>query len=310
MLFIAGRQGHCEIIEKQIFPESNLDPHCDMYHNAKIEQLLGPFVPGLIDLYYTYVHPSYPILEPKEEFLGRVENHEVRSSLLSCVCHLAVQFWPKSTGLRQHPIPNHLDFWNDIFAALTVETRAPNLDTVKGLLLYMQLPSRFVKEPNRPGQWPLSCLLAGVAQDLGLQIDPSNWRIPLAERKARRVLWWAVHAHITWTAHFLGRPPQLSSVSCDVKPLVVDDFTDESLMIHLGHLASARVFIAFSQISCILEEVLRSLCSTTRTHREPRPGTPTAIQEIWARMFDFKEKMDLLLVELPESASGEYLNPA
>ncbi|KIW45751.1 hypothetical protein, variant [Exophiala oligosperma] len=286
-----------------IFPESNLDPHCDMYHNSKIEQMLGPFVPGLVDLYYTYVHPSYPLLEPKEELLGRIEGGQVRSSLLSCVYHLAIHFWTKSTELRQQAIPHHLDFWNDIFVALTIETRTPNLDTIRGLLLYMQLPSRFVKEPNKPGQWPLSCLLAGVAQDLGLHIDPSDWRIPPAERKARRILWWAVHAHITWTAHFLGRPSNLSSMSSDVKPLVVDDFTDESLMIHLGHLASARVFIAFSNLSCILEDVLRRLCTTTSTEHEHRLSSSTAAQEIWERMFDFKEKMDALIVDLPESGS-------
>lgn len=275
-----------------------------MYSNTKIDKVFGPYGSGLIDLYYTYVHPSYPIMEPKEELLRRCRAGEVRVSLLSCIYILAMDFWSESAELKSHSAPRCAEVWNDIFVALTVETRTPNIDTVKGLLLYMQLPSHFVKEPNRPGLWALSCLLTGVVQDIGLHVDPSEWQIPVEERKARRILWWAVFAHDKWTAHFLGRRPHLSPTHCSVKPLSVDDFSDGTSRIHLDDLAAARAFIAFSNISSILGDVLEEFCTTPNKQHDPASWSQRA-GEILTKLSAWRDKIDVLGEDLAESPSGK-----
>ena len=277
-----------------------------MYSNNKIEQLLGHDAPRLIELYYTYVYPSYPVMESMEELLQRWRNGHVRASLMSCIYLLAMDFWSKSPSLAHHTAPDLSEFWSDIFVALSIETRTPNLDTVKGLLLFMQLRSHRVKEPNRPGQWALSCLLGGVAQDIGLHVDPSDWQIPLAERKSRRILWWAVFAHDKWTAHFLGRPSHLGSAICNVKPLTLDDFTDGSSMIHLDKVASGRVLITFIELSLILEEVLENFCMAPGKLHDARVWSDTA-RAILAKLSDCKEKIEILRAELPESPSGKCI---
>lgn len=176
---------------------------------------------------------------------------------MSCVYLHAVEFWHKSDSLKDLPVPGTDNSWNSIFVRLAIESRTPNIDTVRALLLYMQLPSHHVRAPNRPGHWPLSTLLDGVAQDIGLHTDPTSWQIPLAERKARRVLWWAVYAQDKWLAHWLGRPPHIGHDNWNVEPLGLDDFADDSGRIEVSMLEHVKVFVAFVEASVLLDEVLR-----------------------------------------------------
>ncbi|CAK7235268.1 Fungal specific transcription factor [Sporothrix eucalyptigena] len=280
-----------------------------MYSNSKIKRLLGAFIPDLLDLYYAFVHPSYPILEPQEELLQRWRAGKVRTSLMSCICLLATEFWSQSASLSGRPLPLCAELWNDIFVALTIETRTPNFDTVKGLLLYMQLPSHFVKEPNRPGQWALSSLLVGVVQDIGLHVDPSEWRITPAERKARRILWWAVYAHDKWTAHFLGRHPHLCGAYGDVRPLTVNDFSDDAGRIHTGSLAAVRVFAAFAELSGILEDVLAAYCTPASQHHEPAVRSAVA-SGVLEKLVQWKDKTDHFSEDVSESPSLSMLRIA
>ncbi|OKL59876.1 hypothetical protein UA08_04663 [Talaromyces atroroseus] len=241
-----------------MFPDEHLDPHDGLYATSKMESPLAEYEPELVDLFYTYVHPFYPVMDcNKEEFIRRRRSGKVRASLVSCIYIHAVEFWHKSESLKERPIPQTENSWNSIFVRLAVETRTPNLDTVRALLLYMQLPSHHIRAPNRPGHWSLSTLLVGVAQDIGLHIDPTQWQIPMAERKARRVLWWAVYAHDKWMAHWLGRPPHIGSDDWSVEPLGLDDFSDDSGRIRVSILEHIKAFITFVDASVLLDEILR-----------------------------------------------------
>lgn len=97
---------------------------------------------------------------------------------------------------------------------LAVETRTPNLNAIRTLLLYLQFQSRYVREPAWQGQWGLSSVLVGMAQDIGLNIDTADWNIPIAERKPRRILWCAVKIELSLDQIFQdwsdeGHPPQM-----------------------------------------------------------------------------------------------------
>ncbi|KAH8655308.1 hypothetical protein BX600DRAFT_439820 [Xylariales sp. PMI_506] len=219
-----------------IFPDRHLDAPPPMHSHNHIANVLRPYDKKLIKLFYLYIHPSYPIIEPREDFIARQNDNR-----------------QKSEALRSTPAPNCSQLWDEIFTALTLETRMPNTDTIKALLLYMQLPSRYVREPNRPGHWALNSMLVGVAQDIGLNIDPSSWDIPLSERKSRKILWWAVYAHDKWMAHWLGRPSHIDRNNWDVSSLALEDFSDDNSKLDVRNIISIRAFIAFTQLTSILD---------------------------------------------------------
>jgi Fungal specific transcription factor domain len=280
-----------------------------MYCNDRIEALLAPHEGELIDLYYSYVHPSYPIMEDKNHFQQRRQNRQIRASLMTCLYCLAAGFWSKSEILREHPVPETSELWNHAFIALAVETRTPNLDTVKALLLYMQLPSHFVREPTRPGQWASGSLLVGISQDIGLHIEPSNWRIPNRECKERRILWWAVYAHDKWAAHWLGRPSHINPNDWNVKPLTLDDFSDDSSMLHVNSLISSRSFIAFTQLATILDEVLQMFYTVRgRSLNNFSDDVSTMDGGLLVSLMAWRERTGLLRDDLNIAPHGKIYN--
>lgn len=62
-----------------ISPDENLDPHSELYYNAKLEQQLGRYETELVMLSYIYVHPYYPITESEDDFIQRRKGGELRA---------------------------------------------------------------------------------------------------------------------------------------------------------------------------------------------------------------------------------------
>lgn len=244
-----------------LFSNDLMDQHTDMYNTESIDNIVGPHQAQLLDLYYTHVHHSYLILEPRQDLERRINEKSIRLSLLTCIYCIAMAFQDSLEGVNKE---KRYDLCMFAFSILNIEARAPNLDVIKAFLLYMHMLPALVREPNRPGDWALTCQLVGVAQDIGLHRDPSDWKIPAQERKTRRILWWALFIHEKWTAHWLGRPSHIRNTDWDVRPLSLDDFSDDASRLDLNCLASAETFIALASLSEILGDILETFYSVCK----------------------------------------------
>lgn len=79
-----------------VFPNPHLDCHAGMYAVDQVESAFAPHRDELIRLYYTYIHPSYPILEPEKVFQTRRAEGNLPGPLLAVVYIHGVQFWQHS----------------------------------------------------------------------------------------------------------------------------------------------------------------------------------------------------------------------
>ncbi|KAI1860926.1 uncharacterized protein JN550_011081 [Neoarthrinium moseri] len=244
-----------------VFPNSHLDCSTNVYSLTEIESMVAPYQDELIRLYYAYVHPSYPILESQESIQSRLKEKQIPGSLIALVYKHGAHFWRHSplAGSVPCPLPQEIRPW--VFSRLSLEIRTPNLATVQALLLFMQLIPGRIRAPNHPGFWPLTNVLVGVAQEIGLHVDPKGWGIALSERKLRRILWWAVLSHDKWMAHSLGRPSHIASNSWNVAHLTLSDFADDSGRLPVESLSSVSAFIAFCDLGSILAAVLDAFYS-------------------------------------------------
>lgn len=246
-----------------VLPNSRLDchGHPNMYAVDEIESLFQPYQDELIRLYYQFVHPSYPILGCRESFEARRKAGHVPGCLLAVVYLHGTAFWKASplacqlTGPPEAP-----DVRSYIFSSLTSECRTPNLAVVQAALLFMQLLA-LDKEPSFTGIWGLVTMVVGMAQDIGLHVDPGDWNVTPEERGMRRVVWWAVFVHDTWMAHWLGRPPHIMNSNWSVSLLVREDFSS-SPGSPTAEIASGECsFIALCNLSVLLSEVLEAFYS-------------------------------------------------
>ncbi|OAA57396.1 Transcription factor [Niveomyces insectorum RCEF 264] len=241
------------------YPNTLLDVCTDIYNLDEVNAMVGPYHSHLLDLYYAYAHPSMPVLEERPCFEACISARSIPASLLAAVYNLGVSFWhlsPLLSGL--HPIPRE-PLYHFVFHHITLEARTPSLRTVQAMLLHMQCPPFLVREPNHPGFWALTGQLVAIAQDMGLHVDPTAWTtISPAERKTRRVLWWAVYMHDKWLAHWLGRPSHIDDRHFSVAPLTVDDFVSGAhpLPAYLSH--SIAAFVTLSNLTTVLSSVLDS----------------------------------------------------
>ncbi|CAK7219971.1 hypothetical protein SBRCBS47491_004031 [Sporothrix bragantina] len=211
-----------------VFPNPHLDCLADMYSQEQVEALFAPHQDELVRLYYEHVHPSYPILEPMDDILLLRQAKRIPSSLLAIIYKHGAQFW--------HLSPR------------AAEASLAHCSAKFATLLIMQMLPRQIRASNHPGFWPMTNMLVGMAQDIGLHVDPAQWhQLTSSERKMRRVLWWAVLTHDKWMAHSLGRPSHISAAGhggWDVAPLTLEDFSDDAGWLPVSAVSSASSFVA------------------------------------------------------------------
>jgi hypothetical protein len=133
-----------------------LDRHSGIYVIDQVESVVSPHQQELLELYYLYVHPTLPILEPRSTFQAALVSNKVPASLLAAIYCAAASFWTLSEKLRNAQPFDQLPLRDFISAALSLETRTPNIRTVQAMLIFLQLPPVVIREPNHPGYWALT----------------------------------------------------------------------------------------------------------------------------------------------------------
>lgn len=280
-----------------------------MYDYTNIDQVFNPYQDELISVYYAYVHPSYPILDREDAFRARFNQKQTPCSLLAVVYSLACQFWDKSPALRHLTCPNATRLRPYIYSVLTVEIRAPNLNVLQAMLLYLQLPPLIIRESNHPGHWAMTTLTVAIAQDIGLHVDPEKWKISLQERKLRRILWWSVYVHDKWMAHWLGRPSHIKKGDWTVEPLTLNDFANADGMLSVDEVVQGQTFMALCKLSEILSEVLDSFYSIRSNVEEMDMDQSASLARTFMRRLqDWRETNGYL--RLPETKTASAYTTA
>lgn len=212
-----------------------------------------------------FVHPRYPVLclSDLSEISNTACNPSLPVGLLSAVYALAAPFTfmddelSVSKGYLQLPAE---DLWNIAHRSFQRASRSSHLSLIQlGLLLLRMPPPNFaVAEP--PSGWALSCSVLAMAESLGLNVDPSDWRLPQKEVRLRRRLWWLLIAEHTWQAVVFGRPSHLNESSWDVSPLSHDDFEGDLYPdddVRAAIVTNIPLCLANCDLSSITADVLR-----------------------------------------------------
>ncbi|KAF8848606.1 hypothetical protein BDZ45DRAFT_605698 [Acephala macrosclerotiorum] len=217
-----------------------------------LEQILGPFADDVVDIYFEYVHPSFPVMD-EEHFLHlyKTGNKSLSAAMVCDLLASSLIYWHRSERLRPHPRPSMQYAWNLAVAALQEEFLAPGMSTIHAALLDLNgRPTTSIT-----GNTITSSRTVGLSHILGLNRDPQTWKISDAEKFMRIRLWWGVLIHDHWSSFAHGTPTLISRNQYDVPiPTVAALITpgrDSSQRIK-----SAQCFIALCMLTEILGEIL------------------------------------------------------
>jgi hypothetical protein len=263
---------------------------------SAIEALVSPHGQALINLYFRIVHPSFPILH-KRVFLekyARCAHLEFSPPLLAAVYILALNWWSYSSELSLLPKPDAAQLECLAFKAMADVVHRPKLSSIQAGLLLLQRPEG--------DTWALTTQIVGLAQDLGLHLDCTDWKIPGWERGLRKRLAWAVYMQDKWGALVHGRPSHIAAVEWDVRSLSEADFPeragDEDDEEGSAEVEKGRVlFCEMVRLTGILGDVLAGFY-TVKAERELREGK--GVGWVLARAKPLQLRLRAWFAELPE----------
>lgn len=221
---------------------------------AEVEETVAPHGRRLIDVYFTVVHPSFPIIQ-KAVFLEKYERdpHDFSPPLLAAMYLLAINWWDQDEELARHPRPDVARLERLVRTTLADAMYRPKLSTVQAGLILSQRPEG--------DQWAPTAQLVAIAQELGLHLDCTAWKIPQWEKGLRKRLAWALYMQDKWGALVHGRPSHIFQSNWAVQPLAEHDFPevdwDEKNMQEGVALERGRmVFTQMVLLTKILAEIL------------------------------------------------------
>ncbi|KAI3396199.1 hypothetical protein diail_337 [Diaporthe ilicicola] len=203
-----------------LLPDKNTPGYEHIYEDIdEIESLVAPHGRKLVDLYFRIIHPAYPIIQ-KNVFYEKYERspREFSPPLLAAMYILAINWWDQDDDLSPLPRPNVRRLERLVRTTLADAMYRPKLSTVQAGLLLSQRPEG--------DQWAPTAQLIAIAQELGLHLDCSHWKIPLWERGLRKRLAWGLYMQDKWGALIHGRPSHILAAQWAVQLLGPNDFPD------------------------------------------------------------------------------------
>ncbi|KAJ2906454.1 hypothetical protein MKZ38_001435 [Zalerion maritima] len=225
----------------------------------EIEDIVRPFGRKLMDLYFDIVHPALPIVQ-KAVFYEKYDRsyREFSPPMLAAIYILAINWWDHSDELAQHPRPNVRRLEELIRSTLADAMFRPKLSTIQAGLLLSQRPEG--------DQWAPTAQLVAIAQELGLHLDCTHWKIPPWEKGLRKRLAWALYMQDKWGALVHGRPSHIFASNWGVQHLSPNDFPDvewdENDQEQKQDVERGRsVFTQMVQLSQILADILDTFYS-------------------------------------------------
>ncbi|KAL1983398.1 hypothetical protein VTN96DRAFT_10380 [Rasamsonia emersonii] len=218
-----------------------------------LEQILGPFRHDLVRLFLDRFNVAFPIFDGQafwEAYISGAPD-DPPTTLLCQVYAMSLVYWKHTPKLARHPKPDVRYAINLTVAALHEEFSAPGLSSLSAALVDLTGRPIFSMTGNA-----ISCgRLVSLSHCLGLNRDPSNWKISLQEKKQRIRLWWGVVIHDRWGSFGHGVPPQIAKNQYDV-PLPSVEVLVTQPRATSQHIRAAHCHIALCRLTEILGELL------------------------------------------------------
>ncbi|PGH33859.1 hypothetical protein GX50_03338 [[Emmonsia] crescens] len=244
-----------------------------------LEQILGPFKHDLVKIFLDRINSSFLIFD-EASFLEsyRSDNGSLPPALMCQVYAQSLIYWGQSQILAPHPKPDIRYAVNLAVAALHEEFSAPGLSTLSASLIDLTGRPIFSMTGNAIN----SGRTVALSHSLGLNRDPSSWKLSRAEKYQRIRLWWGVLIHDRWASHGHGVPPQINKNQYDVPlptvPVLVPQGNPNPQRIK-----SAECYIALCQLTETLGDLLpliyglqpKSQNETSKTLRKLRTNLDT-----------------------------------
>lgn len=191
----------------------------------EIERIVEPKGRSLVDLYFRYVHPCFPVLQRKVFYEKYSRTHrEFSPAMLAAVYFLAIKWWAYDPELAPvaAPSPRITQALYDLgIGAFFAGCGQPRLSLIQAGLLLVQCV------PNAPRNLAITSVITSMGLRLGLGLNCSSWKVPKWERGLRKRITWGIYIQDKWMSLLESVPSMVDERSWALTRLHADDFSDE-----------------------------------------------------------------------------------
>ncbi|ATY66976.1 fungal specific transcription factor domain [Cordyceps militaris] len=284
--------------------------------NKIIEPELGRI---LVKLYSRFVHPRYPVLSFTDlrRMLDPNTILHVPVGIRSVVYALAAPFTflddelSVSNGYLAVPTD---DLWDVAHRSFQRDSCFSHLSLLQLCLLMLHMPPQnlVVAEPSK--FWALSCSAVAIAENLGVNVDPKDWKLPREEVILRRRLWWLTYVGHTWHALVCGRPSHIHESNWCVSSLTEDDFEQgpQDPTIREAVAQHTPICLAQCELGVIAADVLKEFYSVRANYSESLTLTAllSRAQRLRTRIESWRQTLPFLSKPVLELNEQDFENGA
>ncbi|KAI9729355.1 MAG: hypothetical protein M1834_006878 [Cirrosporium novae-zelandiae] len=223
-----------------------------------LDKVFEPHSEELFSVYLERIHPSFPVLDVKTA--SEAYRHNGLPNALVCEIYaVSLISWNTSAKLvasgRSRPDVRFI--WNLTVSALHEDFLTPSLSTILASILDLMgrpITSITYNAVNLGRTVALS-------HSLGLNRNPSTWRLDQRQIGLRIRTWWAILIHDRWASLAHGTPPHIHREQYDVPlpglDILVEKPSEDTVETgSQDRRRGAHCFIALCQLTEILGEVL------------------------------------------------------
>ncbi|WBW72048.1 DNA-binding transcription factor [Schizosaccharomyces osmophilus] len=206
----------------------------------------------LINLYFLYIHPTYPVVH-RERFLllFHTSKNKISPILLMAMYAASILYWDADESLRNFPRVDSKKLWDMTEESLNQSFSLPRLSTLQAAVIFL------AGRPwiNVAGNWSILTRAVALALILGFHLDCSDWQIPEEEKILRIRTWWALFISEKWLSMYIGINASIRQDDYLVPPLSATQL----LPSENTYADSFRVFMKMSELSVFLQTILQNL---------------------------------------------------
>ena len=236
----------------------------------------------LIDLFFRFVYPYFPILSKTEIYLNGMLSpsilHTLPMSLLSAMYATALPFMLYDDLLATttvHNPPSAQALFRITWLSVTQELHTPRLATLQACLLLLQRAPTNRYTTDTPWKGSLVGWTVSLAHSMGLQKECGDWTtIPSWEMALRKRLWFGVFIMDKWASLGAGMPSHIRSEDFDVLSITDADLEPPSLEPNSNAIpgflepeADSSHFRLLSELTLILSDIMDSYYSLRASQR-------------------------------------------
>ncbi|OWB65510.1 hypothetical protein B5S30_g836 [[Candida] boidinii] len=245
------------------------NPTTSSYNDSiktKLQKIVSNEGHNLVSLFFKYINPRFPLISKSyfDKYYNQTNQHTIDQSvdkidkalLLSIYC-IGLDWWCYDLELTLVPSPTGRELYDLAITAITENLDNPTYNILQAGIMLTQKKYMSPKDFDSR-TWILLGMCYSMCQNLGINIDCTDWDIDEDEKRLRRRIWWSLYMQEKWFSIQYGRPSHININDWNVSMIEASDFKDD-----LDTVTKSTIerFQAMCKLTMIIDEISTNLLS-------------------------------------------------